>query len=412
MQAFLDSDEGVMLLHASEGDEENEAHALLAMLYVFLASHAVVIFDSFFDPEWIRRLRLLSELRRNVHGSKGPPTPLVFCLEDESVRFNEIAAVFSEYRNMNDSNKRLFRLQDADTSSMSTLSDWLSPLVSGRKVNLPTKIPSKKDLLELAKVGERNQLFFVFVVVVVVETKNGVKKVLLSSSSSSSLVSKPLARRVVAACNCGQRQVVLRDVADSSAAPCCIECAVPLSASGSSQWNLSVLPVGTGAGPGFVDSSGTALLSFRNVSFGIEYECPSGHRFFLTDAMARVVLRLTQLDKLIGTDVPLYTKCLACKQQQEATDAGPAQLMRLHVAAAVPGNLLVDPVLKFKLKNGPGPSFSFRLPCRPISICGTSYYVLKLPRVYSAPDNSGWIVQRDINSPYVAVLNAGWLKNE
>lgn len=187
---------------------------------------------------------------------------------------------------------------------------------------------------------------------------------------------------------------------------------MPLAASSASQWSLSVLPsaaaAAAGAAPGFVDG-GALLLGSRGVSFGIEYECPAGHRFFLTENMARVVLRLTQLDKLLATDVPVFTKCLACKQQ-EAAETGPAQLMRLHVAAsASSGQLRLDPVLKFKLKSGGGHSFSFRLPCRPIVVCGVSYCVLRLPRGYSAPDNSGWIVQRDINTPYVAVLCGGWL---
>jgi hypothetical protein len=71
VHGFLDSDEGIISLFAVEGSDDVEAHALLAMLYVFLVSHVVVIFDVFFDPEWIRRLRLLAELRRNVHGLKG-----------------------------------------------------------------------------------------------------------------------------------------------------------------------------------------------------------------------------------------------------------------------------------------------------------------------------------------------------
>jgi hypothetical protein len=217
-----------------------------------------------------------------------------------------------------------------------------------------------------------------------------------------------VSRRIVAACNCGLRQVVLRDPSDVSSAPCCQEHAVPLSPSGSAQWVLSSLPSGAERGPGFVDPANTTLLTSKNVSFGIEYECLVGHRFFLNDTMARVVLRLTQLDKLLSTDVPLFTKCLACKQ--DASDALPAQLMRLHVMASVPCQLLLDPVLKFKLKSGAGHSFSFRLPCGPIVVCGTSSYVLRLPRVFAAPDNSGWIVQKDINTPYVAVLCANWMQ--
>jgi hypothetical protein len=72
-------------------------------------------------------------------------------LEEDTVRFSQISSTLAEYRNLNESNKRLFRLNDADVSSMAAVYSWIGPSVVGRKIAFPSKIPSKKDLLEIAR---------------------------------------------------------------------------------------------------------------------------------------------------------------------------------------------------------------------------------------------------------------------
>jgi hypothetical protein len=419
VHGLMDGDAEVLVVHCMDGEEnEREAEALVAMLYVFLVSHVVVICDVFFDVEWIRRLRILNEMRRSVQGPKNTLAHLVFAIEDPVMRLSNIASVLREYRGLADGNK-LFRLADADASSLKALKQWYNRNNTSRHaVWLPCKIAGKRDLLEQARTL----------------AANGAAAGAAASAAASPVAAKgPPMRRVVAACNCGQRQVVLRDPSEPALAPCCAEACIPLTsgALGASLWSLCA--AGPERGPGFVDSVPNWLTQ-RGVSFGIEYECWAGHRFFLSESMAKVVMRLNHMDKLLGTDVPLFTKCLSCKQ--DSSDAPPAQLMRLHVqaqaTAAQQQQLWLDPVVKFKLKTvaavsaassssstqqpslpssaplSSSSSYTFRLPCGTVFLAGTSCFVLRLPRVYYAPDGS-LLLQKDVSSPYAACLCASWL---
>ena len=86
VEAYIDGDAGVLYLHTptTTGAEETP-EMLLAHLYVFLASHAVVIFDAC-SGDWIRRFRMLQELKRGV--SKTPAAPwLVFRFHQIPLRF-------------------------------------------------------------------------------------------------------------------------------------------------------------------------------------------------------------------------------------------------------------------------------------------------------------------------------------
>ncbi len=430
VHGLMDSDADVLVVHCQDGeeDEQREAEALVAMLYVFLVSHVVVICDVFFDVEWIRRLRILQEMRRSVQGPKNTSAQLVFAIEDPAVRFADIAGVLREYRGMGDGNK-LFRLTDADASSLESIKQWHERTNTARyALWLPCKIAGKRDLLEQARALTANGG----------DRSSGVAAAaaaIAAVAPVAAIVPKGLPlRRIVAACNCGQRQVVLRDPSEPALAPCCPEACIPLTsgALAASLWSLCA--AGPERGPGYVDSSPT-MLTQRGVSFGIEYECWTGHRFFLSESMAKVVMRLNHMDKLLGTDVPLFTKCLSCKQ--ETGDAPPAQLMRLHVqaqaSAAQQQQLWLDPVVKFKLKSAAAPaaaagsssaplpaavssssssssssSMSFRLPCGSIFLAGSACLVLRLPRVYYGPDGT-LLLQKEVSSPYAACLCASWL---
>lgn len=405
----MDSDEGVMVVHCAEPEaDEHEAETLVAMLYVFLVSHVVVVCDVFFDVEWIRRLRIIQEMRRSVQKQKGNAAHLVFCIEDPTARFGHIADMLSEYRGFADASKRLFRLADTDATSLKSLLKWYERNNAGKHALwLPNKISAKRDLLELARslvaTGERPAPAALALPVAPVAKSSG-------------------SRRIVAACNCGLRQVVLRDVTEPALAPCCADNCIPLSSGSAATWLWCLCTAPGERGPGFVDASPT-IFTQKGISFGVEYECWSGHRFFLTENMAKVVMRLNHPDKLLSTDVPLYIKCLACKQ--DTSDAPPAQLMRVHVqatAAALQQQVWLDPVVKFKHKssstivaNNPNAAaaatFSMRLPCGPILVCGSVGLVLRLPRAYHAPDGTV-IVQKDVTSPFAASLCASWLSRQ
>ena len=353
---MLDGDARLLMLHAPEGDEEEPA-ALVAALWVFLAAHVVlVVAEEGADAEWVRRLRLLQELRRAVGGPKGAAAALVVA----GAGPGEVAGLLGEQRGAGEGGKRLFRLVEGWTET------GLAGLrrFAGTGPWQPPKMSSKRDLAEMARQliaggggggGEERK-----------DRGGGGVGGVLGGGAMSGSGKKETAffRRVVAACNCGQRQVVLRDPSEAATGPCCAESAVALSSGGGggggAQWALS---------SGGAAGAATEMVATRGFSFAVEYECGAGHRFLLSENMAKVVMRLQQLERLLSSDTPLFTKCLSCKQ--EASDAPPAQLVRLYLLAHPHHVLLVDPVVRFKPKSPPATMpFVARLPCGPIVVAG------------------------------------------
>jgi hypothetical protein len=110
---YFDADRNTVFLHVSNQGSD-EAAVLIAMLYVFLSSHAVVVFDSFFNVEWIRKLRVLHEMKHSVTMKTTAPF-LAFNFDCEGEKkHQEMVQLLSEYRNLNDNKKRLYRMLDTN----------------------------------------------------------------------------------------------------------------------------------------------------------------------------------------------------------------------------------------------------------------------------------------------------------
>ena len=443
MHAYVDGDARVLYLHARDdlgmfallsfvswpcsfdflqGSETPEG--LVAMLFVFLSSHVVVILDTFFDMDWVRLFRMLQELKRGV--SKCNPCPyLLVSAEMEPVPHSEIVALLSEYRNLNDTRRRLFKLFDSEVAASTEA--VLEALGTSPPVRpLVQHLNAKRDLTEMARSilssgSEPDSLVPLFAPA---PKRNADGSCVGGSGPGEPGIGGDFgSRRVVGACCCGQRQLALRDIFDVAMAPCCLSVAVPMPG-GAPHWALSRLPPGTPLGPGFTGDT-APLLSQKGVSYGIEYECQSGHRFFLSESMSKVVLRLKSVDKVISSDVPIHTKCLSCK---DSSDSGLAQLSRLYVCCQAAIRVVVDPCIKYS-KGGSGPKagqgpnggsnqglfksttpmYSFQSPCGPMLLnCSNCCYVVRLPRVYLGKDGSP-LIQKEVNSPWFATLEP-WLK--
>ncbi|KAJ8973619.1 hypothetical protein NQ317_003249 [Molorchus minor] len=125
--------------------------------------------------------------------------------------------------------------------------------------------------------------------------------------------------------------------------------------------------------------AGTLPQFTVKVFIGVEFECPSGHRFML--AAPDRVLKATPGSivkdtghKIAESDMPLYYPC-ACRAGKLA------QLMRIHVVTPkAPVYCTLDP----KVQPAPGSPIFVSTTDGPTRLTQSAYWVMRLPYVYVA----------------------------
>lgn len=146
-------------------------------------------------------------------------------------------------------------------------------------------------------------------------------------------------------------------------------------------------------------NSGNGNYFNLKIFVGTEYECPRGHRFFMSSPTEMVrggsgIVRDSG-SKIVFNDMPLYFPC-PCRTSKPPV----AQLMRVHVVTPkAPVDVILDP----KVRPGNRTNLTFVTGLsEPAKLSQSAYWILRLPYIYQNDD--GPMLQPTEVTPSTALL--------